>query len=94
MINFFGSDPLLVLGQLGYTFLLGIILAILSLTYETPYLPILGHSLFNLLNLTLFTAFFSLDTDLPYYLYSGFLGIFFVGYAFLLYNLPKKKTEA
>lgn len=93
-INFFGNNPLSVLMQIGYTFLLGILLGSLSYLYETPLIPILGHFFFNFLNTDVFNHLYSVDVNVSYVLFSIGIGLLVLGYLGLLYYLYRRKCHA
>jgi membrane protease YdiL (CAAX protease family) len=95
VINFFGNDPLSVLAQLGYTFVLGLILGVIAYYYETPFLTIIGHFLFNFLNQVFFSAFYSLTFSTQYLVYSIVFALIMILYTlFLVYLIRRKKHYA
>jgi hypothetical protein len=93
-INFFGSAPLAVLAQIGYTFVLGLVLGVVALRIETPVLPIVAHFLFNFLNTNLYVALFNGNTDMAYFLFNGGLSIIIVAYFGLVYFIYRRKEHA
>ena len=92
-INFYGNPPLAVVSQLGYTLILGFILGILSVKYDNLITPIIGHCLYNIFNMTLFTFFFQIDYSLEYYIYSIVLGVVAVLYSLVIYNIRINKEK-
>lgn len=93
-INFFGNNPLNVLLQMGYTFVLGWILSTIAMSFETPIVPVLGHFLFNFLNTDVAVRIYSYDMSKPSYLvYSGVLSFLVIIYVGLLYLITKNKQR-
>ncbi len=85
VINFTSGAYLSVLLQLGYTFLLGLVLGILSIRVNDDILPICGHIAFNFFNMLLVNSLFpTLSYGLTYYLVNGLLGGAALIYAFVL----------
>lgn len=97
-INFFGNNPLNVLLQIGYTFILGCILSSIALITEYPLLPIAGHFLFNFLNTDLVIRIYELDMSrIDYIVFSLSIGMLMIAYTGLLLvlnsSLKKKGDE-
>lgn len=92
-INFFGNSPLSVLVQIGYTFILGLILGYIALYFERPIIVCVGHFLFNFFNTNLFTTFYQIDMDVNYVLFSLLLGVILVAYGATIYFLDRRKEK-
>lgn len=93
VVNFYGNNPVAVITQMGYTFVLGLILGFIAIYFETPLIPIIGHFLFNFLNTDLYSMFYVLKMDATYYLISIAIGTFVMAYAVILYYLARRKKE-
>ncbi len=93
LINLFGNNPLVVLTQVGYTFILGLILGYIALYFERPYVPIIGHFLFNFFNTNLYLVFYSASIDVNYILFSLGVGLAVLGYGVVLYLIDRRKKE-
>ena len=81
LVNIFSNPPLAVLAQVGYSFLLGVVLSLVYLGSENFVLPVLGHFLFNALNDTVPSMFLSYSMDTAYYIWNAVLGVFALLYA-------------
>ena len=81
LVNIFSNPPMAVLAQVGYSFLLGIVLSLVYLGSGNFVLPILGHFLFNALNDTIPSMFSSYSMEATYYVWSAVLGVFALLYA-------------
>ncbi len=93
VVNFYGNNPLMVLTQIGYTMVLGLVLGFMALYFQTPVIPIIGHFIFNFLNTDLYALFYSLEMNSPYILTSLCIGLFVLGYVAFLYYLARRKNE-
>ncbi len=93
VLNFFGNAPLAVLLQIGYTFYIGLIMGVMALFFESPFLPILFHFLFNFLNTNLFTCLYDIEITSGYVLFSFFIGFFLLIYLFVVYDLARRKNN-
>ncbi len=96
-INYYGSDPLSVTSQIGYTFFLSLFLTSYSILYSSTMLSYLFHFLFNLLNSLLFTSFFKIETTPKYFIFSIILGfillLFYLLLWFIKYKGKKKHAQ-
>lgn len=92
-INFFGNNPLSVLLQIGYTFLLGFAFGYLTLSFSCLQIAVFGHFLFNFFNTDLFIHFYDLTIDYKYVLFSLGIGLFIFFYLFLIYHLNWRKQN-
>lgn len=95
VINFYGNDPLAVSAQLGYTFILGVVLSTISFSFSYPLVfTVLGHICFNFFNDLLFAAFYQIPLTWVYILFSVGIGIFCVVYSLIGYNIfYRRKRE-
>ncbi len=93
VINFYGNAPLNVLIQMGYTFALGLILGTVALLYETPVLVVIGHFLFNYLNMDVYSCFYDVEINVSYVLFSVGIVIILLVYLVLLYDLDRRKKK-
>lgn len=93
VINFTSGNYLGTGLQIVYTFFLGIILGYFAYKLENIYLPIVGHFLFNLFNLILFTNIYNMEEySLTYICLSIAFGVFSIAY-FALYVYLKLRRE-
>lgn len=93
-INFFGNNPFAVLLQLGYTFLLGLVLNSLTYLYGSVIVPIVGHFLYNFLNMDLFSRIYDVNMSEPsYIIFQTAIGIFAIIYLAVLFFIDRKKGE-
>ncbi len=93
-VNFFGNNPLNVFLQMGYTFILGVVLSNLAINFETPFVPVFGHFLFNFLNTDLAVRIYSFDmSKVNYLLFSVAIALFVVLYTVGLYLISKNKQR-
>lgn len=90
VVNFFVNAPLLVLAQIGYTFILGLFLSLSYLRGAGLLTVSLLHFLFNFLNMDLFVSLYQGDWDLLFYLINISIGALLVGYGALLLFKKKK----
>ena len=82
------------LAQVGYSFLLGIVLSLSYLGSENFVLPVLGHFLFNALNDTVPSMFLSYSMDTAYYIWNAVLGVFALLYAIgIAIVMKRRKTH-
>lgn len=87
-INFYGNDYINVLIQLGYTFILGLILSIIKLSFKHSfYLVFIGHFLFNTINMELFTSLYLINYDALYFIISIIISILCLCYSIFIYKL-------
>ena len=94
LVNIFSNPPLAVLAQVGYSFLLGIVLSLAYRGSENFVLPVLGHFLFNALNDTIPSMFSSYSIDVTYYVWSVILGAFGLLYAIgIAIVMERRKTH-
>lgn len=89
-INAFGNNILLVLEQVGYTFVLGIVLGIIKGKDYNLVFPILGHALFNIINNVIFTSLFKIEVNIAYYIISVIVILLVLGYTISIFLLRKK----
>ncbi|MDY2913633.1 MAG: CPBP family intramembrane glutamic endopeptidase [Candidatus Enteromonas sp.] len=92
LVNFLSSDPLAVLAQIGYSFVLGIILCAVYAGSQNLVLPILGHFLFNAFNDTLPSSFLVFSTEIPYLFWSLAFALFGLLYAGIVFIVMQKRT--
>ena len=90
-INFFGNSPINVLIQMGYTFILGIVLSILTISIDGLILPIIGHFIFNFFNTALFNILFDFEINWKYILFSCGIGVFCLAYSLVIYYLKTRR---
>ncbi len=94
VINFTSGNYLGTLFQIGYTFFLGIILGYFACEIENIYLPIIGHFLFNLINMILFNSLFNMtEYTLTYACVSLAFGAIAILYFVLFVYLRKRREE-
>ena len=91
LVNIFSSDPLAVLLQMGYSFVLGLVLCAVYAGGENIILPIVGHFLFNAINDTLSSSFFVFKTDMPYLIWSLLFAVFGLLYATIVFIVMNKR---
>lgn len=93
-INFFGNNPFAVLLQLGYTLLLGLVLGSLTCLYRSAIVPIVGHFLYNFLNMDLFSRIYDVNMSEPsYILFQTAIGICALIYLVVLFLIDHKKGK-
>ena len=92
VVNFYGNNPIAVLIQIAYTFVLGIFLGLIAYYFESPWIPIAGHFLFNFLNTNLFLALYSIELDSSYYIFNVCVGVVLFLYSVLVYIMARRKN--
>lgn len=91
LANFGSVAPLLVLAQVGYTFILGLLLGFLYQDSRNLGLVILYHFLFDFLNDSLFGAYYSGDWDWRFFGINILIGFMVLLYGFLYFKIKAKK---
>lgn len=94
VINFYGNNPLNVLLQIGYSFVLGLILGFIAFYFETPILCVLGHFLFNYLNTNVYVILYQSEITVSYIIFNALLAFILFIYLFVLYYLTRRKKYA
>lgn len=95
LINLFGNNVSTVLIQVGYTFVLGMILGIIRVDTGSILIAFIAHLLFNFFNDFLFTRLFQLDEyTISYIVINILFAIFSLTYAITVYLLRRKKNNA
>lgn len=95
-LNFLSGNYIDTLFQLLYTFILGTILCFIKLRSDFKHGSLLGHVLFNLLNLTLFDAIFDFteeEMDYRYLIFTIVFALVTLIYVSLLYILYRRKNK-
>lgn len=92
-INFFGNNPLNVLLQMGYTFVLGLILTSFVSMYDTVFISIIGHFLFNFLNTDLYSLLYKIDYSVNYIVFSSLLALLAIIYSLIIYIISSRRRE-
>ena len=94
LVNIFSNPPVAVLAQVGYSFLLGVVLSLVYLGSDNFVLPVLGHFLFNALNDTVPSMFSSYSMDVTYYVWSAIIGAVGLLYAIgIAIVMKRRKTH-
>ena len=83
------SSIIPVLSQVAYSFVLGLILAYVYLKTDNIIIPIVFHSLFNILNSIVISSVFILKLDFVYYIVNIFVGIITLVYLIIHNRLSK-----
>ena len=92
-INFLGNPYMNVVVQLGYTFIMGLILGVVDVVSDSLIFPYIGHLCFNLFNMTLFSVFYQLEITWQYVLFCSVFSALLLIYAFWVYHYSRKKEK-
>lgn len=87
------SNIIIVLVQIGYTFILGIILGFILIDSDNLIIPIIFHFLFNFINNDLVIELFDFKNDLSFYVINIIVGIIVLIYLFFVVLLERRSEK-
>ena len=90
-LNLLSSPIIPVLTQVGYTFVLGLILGGIYVLSENIIMSMIGHLVFNFFNTTLYVSLYQGNDTAAYYIYSSILAVIILAYFIVIYFLWMKK---
>jgi len=90
-VNFFSLSLGEGFAQIGYTFFLGLFLALLYLGSQNFLYAVKLHFLFNFLNNYLYASFYQGEWDFLFFLVNGLIGAALLSWGFFLFRALKKK---
>lgn len=94
VINFYGNNPIAVLGQIGYTFVLGMILGVIGFTCKYQIIiPFIAHFLFNFFNQIVYSSFYKTEYSMNYWIVSASVAAFCIVYTLFVYYMFYRKKE-
>lgn len=93
LLNLISGDVVMVLLQICYTFILGLVCSSIYLLCDKRYMCVIAHCSFNLINMTLFSNLFSFDIDYRYVLLSIFIALLSIAYLVVIYFLSRRRIR-
>jgi len=92
-VNFFSLPLGEGFAQIGYTFVLGLFLALLYLGSQNFLYAVMLHFLFNFLNNYLYASLYQGEWDILFFLVNGLIGVALLIWGFFLFRALKKKND-